>query len=66
MGVEIKFSQSYFWLNSWILGNIIQLGAQNFCDRFINYHIDPSRRLYDQMVLAAHCGVANMQRENAE
>lgn len=65
MGVEIKFSQSYFWLNSWILGNIIQLGTQSFCDRFINYHIDPGRRLYDQMVLAARCGVANIAEGSA-
>lgn len=60
MGVEIKFSQSYFWLNSWVLANIIQLGTQSFCDRFIDYKIDPGRRLYDQMVLAARCGVANI------
>ena len=57
MGVEIKFSQSYYMLNSWVLANIIQLGTQSFCDRFINYAIDPGRRLYDQMVLAARCGV---------
>lgn len=60
MGVEIKFSQSYYWLNSWILGNIIQLGTQSFCDRFVDYHIDPGRRLYDQMVMAARSGVANI------
>lgn len=60
MPVEIKFSQSYLWLNSWILANIIQLGTQSFCDRFVNYKIDPCRRLYDQMVLAARSGVANI------
>lgn len=60
MGVDIKFSQSYFWLNSWILANIIQLGTQSFCDRFIDYRLDPERRLYDQMVMAARCGVANI------
>lgn len=65
MGVEIKFSQSYFWLNSWILANIIQLGTQSFCDRFIDYRIDPGRRLYDQMVLAARCGVANIAEGTA-
>ncbi len=65
MGVEIKFSQSYFMLNSWVLANIIQLGTQSFCDRFINYAIDPGRRLYDQMVLAARCGVANIAEGSA-
>lgn len=65
MGVEIKFSQSYFWLNSWVLANIIQLGTQSFCDRFVDYRIDPGRRLYDQMVLAARCGVANIAEGTA-
>ena len=60
MGVDIKFSQSYFWLDSWILANIIQLGTQSFCKRFVDYKIDPGRRLYDQMVMAARCGVANI------
>lgn len=65
MGVEIKYSQSYFMLNSWVLANIIQLGTQSFCDRFINYAIDPGRRLYDQMVHAARCGVANIAEGSA-
>lgn len=65
MGVDIQFSQSYHWLNSWILGNIIQLGTQEFCDRFVDYHMDPGRRLYDQMVMAARCGVANIAEGSA-
>ncbi len=65
MGVEIKFSRSYFILNSWIMANIIQLGTQSFCDRFVNYSIDPGRRLYDQMVLAARSGVANIAEGSA-
>ncbi len=60
MGIEIKYSQSYLWLNSWILANIIQLSTQNFCDRFVDYKNDPCRRLYDQMVMAARSGVANI------
>lgn len=35
MGVNIQFSQSYHWLNSWILANIIQLSTQDFCDRLL-------------------------------
>lgn len=65
MGVEIKFSQTYFWLNSWVLANIIQLATQSFCDRFVDYRIDPGRRLYDQMTLAARCGVANIAEGTA-
>lgn len=65
MGVEIKFSQSYFWLNSWVLANIIQLATQSFCDRFVDYRIDPARRLYDQMVMAARSGVANIAEGSA-
>lgn len=60
MGVDIKFSQSYFWLDSWILANILQLGTQSFCHRFIDHKIDPGHRLFDQMVMAARCGVANI------
>ncbi|MCM1519644.1 MAG: four helix bundle suffix domain-containing protein [Lachnoclostridium sp.] len=60
MSVEIKFSQTYFWLNSWVLANILQLGTQSFCDRFVDHNIDPCRRLYDQMVMAARSGVANI------
>lgn len=51
MGVDIQFSQSYHWLNSWILANIIQLATQDFYDRFVDYHMDPGRRLYDQTVM---------------
>lgn len=60
MGVEIKFSKAYVLLNSWTLANIIQLGTQSFCDRFVDYKIDPGRRLYDQMTMAARSGVANI------
>lgn len=65
MAVEIKFSQSYHWLNSWCMANIIQLATQDFCDRFIDYRMDPGRRLYDQMVMAARCGVANIAEGSA-
>lgn len=60
MGVEIGFSQSYFWLNSWVLANIVQLATQSFCDRFVDFRLDPGRRLYDQMTMAARSAVANI------
>ena len=65
MGVNIQFSQSYFWLDSWIMGNIIQLSTQDFCDKFIDYKMDPGRRLYDQMVMASRCGVGNIAEGSA-
>lgn len=65
MGVNIKFSQSYHWLNSWILANVIQLATQDFCERFVDFRMDPGRRLYDQMVMAARCGVANIAEGTA-
>lgn len=65
MGVNIQFSQSYYWLNSWILANVIQLATQDFCDRYVDYRMDPGRRLYDQMVMAARCGVANIAEGSA-
>lgn len=65
MGVNIQFSQSYHWLNSWIMANVIQLATQDFCERFVDYRIDPGRRLYDQMVMAARCGVANIAEGSA-
>lgn len=42
------------------MANIVQLATQSFCDRFVDFKIDPGRRLYDQMVLAARSGVANI------
>lgn len=65
MSVNIQFSQSYHWLNSWILANVIQLATQDFCSRFVDYRMDPGRRLYDQMVMAARCGVANIAEGSA-
>lgn len=65
MGVNIRFSQAYHWLNSWVLANVIQLATQDFCDRFVDYRMDPGRRLYDQMAMAARCGVANIAEGSA-
>jgi len=49
----------YFWLDSWILANIVQLGTQRFCGRFLNRTNDPAGRQYDQMTQAARSGCAN-------
>ena len=65
MVVNIQFSPSYHWLNSWILANIIQLATQDFCERFIDHKMDPGGRLFDQMTIAARCGVANIAEGSA-
>ena len=51
---------SYFWLDTWILGNVIQLATQDFCTRYLNMKNDPCGRLYDQMTLAARSVPANI------
>ncbi|MCM1337851.1 MAG: four helix bundle suffix domain-containing protein [Candidatus Amulumruptor caecigallinarius] len=43
----------------------MQLSIQAFCDRHLDYRMDPGRRLYDQMVMAARCGVANIAEGSA-
>ncbi len=49
----------YFWLDSWIMANIVQLGTQRFCRQFLNRTNDPCGRQYDQMTQAARSGCAN-------
>lgn len=49
----------YFWLDSWVLANIVQLGTQRFCKKFLNRTNDPCGRQYDQMTQAARSGCAN-------
>jgi four helix bundle suffix protein len=55
----------YFWLDSWILANIVQLGTQTFCGRFLNRTNDPCGRQYDQMTQAARSGCANVAEGSA-
>ena len=50
----------YRWLDAWALANVIQLGTQKFCLRFLKQRIDPCGRLFDQMTQAARSGVANI------
>lgn len=58
--VNFGSTAGYLWLDSWVLANIIYLGTESFCERFLNYHIDPKGRLYDQMVMAARSAPANI------
>jgi len=46
----------YYWLDSWILANIIQLATQDFCRRYLTRTNDPCGRQYDQMThIRANC-----------
>lgn len=60
MPITFTSAPSYFWLNTWVLSNIIELATQRFCDRFVDYRIDPGHRLYDQMTQAARSVRANI------
>ena len=55
----------YFRLDSWILANIVQLGTQTFCGRFLNRSNDPCGRQYDQMTQASRSGCANIAEGSA-
>lgn len=53
----------YFWLDSWILANIVQLGTQRFCKRFLNRTNDPCGRQFDQMTQRTAKSGKNAWRE---
>lgn len=55
----------YFWLDSWIMANVIQLATQNFCLRYLNLKNDPCGRQYDQMTQAARSAPANIAEGNS-
>jgi len=50
----------YYWLDTWVLANVIQLTTQDFCSRFLNQNNDPCGRLFDQMTMAARSVPANI------
>ena len=57
--MEIKRFR-YYWLDTWVLANVIQLATQDFCDRYLNHSNDPCGRQYDQMTQAARSAPANI------
>lgn len=62
--VEIsKFG--YFWLDTWVMANVIQLATQDFCTRFLNQRNDPCGRQFDQMTMAARSAPANIAEGNS-
>lgn len=55
----------YYWLDSWVMANIIQLATQDFCRRYLNLKNDPCGRQYDQMTQAARSAPANIAEGNS-
>ena len=55
----------YFWLDTWVMANVIQLATQDFCTRFLNHTNDPGGRQYDQMTQAARSAPANIAEGNS-
>lgn len=55
----------YYWLDTWVLANVIQLATQDFCSRFLNHSNDPGGRQYDQMTQAARSAPANIAEGNS-
>jgi len=55
----------YYWLNTWVMANVIQLATQEFCKKFLNLKNDPCGRQFDQMTQAARSGTANIAEGNS-
>ena len=55
----------YYWLDTWVLANVIQLATQDFCMRYLNHTNDPCGRQYDQMTQAARSVPANIAEGNS-
>ena len=55
----------YYWLDTWVLANFIQLTTQDFCLRYLNRTKDPCGRQFDQMTQAARSAPANIAEGNS-
>ena len=55
----------FYWLDTWVMANVIQLATQDFCARFLDYKNDPCGRQYDQMTQAARSAPANIAEGNS-
>ncbi len=55
----------YYWLDTWVFANVIQLATQDFCVRYLNHTNDPCGRQFDQMTQAARSAPANIAEGNS-
>ena len=55
----------YYWLDTWVMANVIQLATQDFCLRHLNRTNDPCGRQFDQMTQAARSAPANIAEGNS-
>ncbi len=55
----------FYWLDTWVLANVIQLATQDFCIRHLNRTNDPYGRQFDQMTQAARSAPANIAEGNS-
>ena len=62
--MEIKHF-GYYWLDTWVMANVIQLATQDFCIRYLNRTNDPCGRQFDQMTQAARSAPANIAEGNS-
>ena len=47
--MEFDKTGGFRWLDSWVMGSVIQLATFRFCERFLTRQLDPTGRQYDQM-----------------
>lgn len=59
------YNLGYYWLETWLLANVIQLATQDFCTRYLDRKNDPCGRQYDQMTQAARSVTANIAEGNS-
>lgn len=60
MAIQIKSVKGYYFLDAWIMANIIQQSTLHFCNDLLTRENDPCGRLRDQMTMAARSAVANI------
>ena len=52
-------SAGYRFLDAFVLANVLELGTQHFCKRFLDSRNDPGGRTFSQMTHAARSGCRN-------
>jgi len=52
-------SAGYRYLDVFVMANVVELGTERFCTRFLTYRNDPGGRTFSQMTHAARSGCRN-------